>query len=537
MNDIADYCVVGSGPAAVACAHALLSSGARVRMLDAGIRLEPERRPLLDRLAQTPIEQWARADLDEFRADVNPDVGGVPLKLVYGSDFAYRLAGETLGVSYQNAGLRPSFAAGGLTNVWGAAMMPYADSDMQAWPFSRNALSAHYTAVLDLIGLAGGEDDLAELFPLFTQNLTHLELSGQSRQLLGSMTQHRATLQRAGISFGRSRLAVRGKGKPSNDGCQYCRLCLSGCPWDLIYTAAHTVAQLQKNARFTYEPNVVVTSVHEVNEGVEIRGRRLGSGEPLSWQTDRVFLAAGVIPTTQIMLRSLDAYDTTVYLKDSQYFLVPMLARRTRGAGTERAFGLAQLFLELFDPTGGERSAHVQIYSNSDIISAAVAKAFGPFRTPLGALVRSLQERAIVAQGFLHSDYSSRIGVRLRRSQSGAPEELQLTGETNGGAANAVRAVVRKLIRHSREIGAVPLRPMLTIAEPGRSFHSGGSFPMREKPVGLETDLLGRVPGWRRIHAADATVFPSIPATTITLSAMANAHRIGQAASLLDRNA
>ena len=533
---MAEYCVVGSGPAAVACAHALLSSGARVRMLDAGLRLEPDRRPLIDRLAHTPMEQWAESDLEEFRADVNPEVGGVPLKLVYGSDFAYRLAGETLGVSYQNAGLRPSFAAGGLTNVWGAAMMPYADGDMLDWPFPRDSLSAHYKAVLDLTGLAGEEDDLAEHFPLFTENVTRLELSGQCRQLLASMTKHRNTLQRAGISFGRSRLAVRGNRTTAGDGCVYCRLCLSGCPWDLIYTAAHTVAQLQRNPMFTYNPNVVVTRAHEVDERVEISGQRLGTSEPLTWNADRVFVAAGVIPTTKIILQSLGAYEQTVYLKDSQYFLVPMLARRTRGAGTERSFGLAQLFLELLDPTGRQRSAHVQLYSNSDIISAAVAKAFGPFRSPLGALVRSLQERALVAQGFLHSDYSSRISVRLRRSESGGSASLELKGETNNDAAAAVRGVVRKLLRHAPGIGAVPLLPMLTIAEPGRSFHSGGSFPMRANPVGLETDVLGRVPRWRRIHAVDATVFPSIPATTITLSSMANAHRIGLTASRLDRS-
>jgi len=415
-------------------------------------------------------------------------------------------------------------------------MMPYVEGDMHDWPFGRDTLSEHYTAVLDLIGLAGEEDDLAELFPLFTQNLTRLELSGQSRQLLASMTRHRDTLKRAGVIFGRSRLAVRGNGRTVGDGCVYCRLCLSGCPWDLIYTAAHTVAQLQKNQMFSYEPNVVVTTAHEACDRVEIRGHRLGSSEPLAWHADRVFLAAGTIPTTQIMLRSLDAYDQTVYLKDSQYFLVPMLARRTRGAGTERSFGLSQLFIEMIDPVGVERSTHVQLYSNSDIISAAVAKAFGPLRSPLGGLVRSLQERALVAQGFLHSDYSSRISVRLRRSESGGWAGLELKGETNRDAAAAVRTVVRKMMRLTREIGAVPLRPLLTIAEPGRSFHSGGSFPMRANPRRMDTDVLGRVGGWSRIHAADATVFPSIPATTITLTAMANAHRIGQAAARLDRS-
>jgi choline dehydrogenase-like flavoprotein len=68
---------------------------------------------------------------------------------------------------------------------------------------------------------------------------------------------------------------------------------------------------------------------------------------------------------------------------------------------------------------------------------------------------------------------------------------------------------------------------LLQMGKPGRSFHAGGSFPMRSSPGAFETDTSGRPEGWRRVHAVDATVLPSIPATTITLTVMANAHRIG----------
>jgi choline dehydrogenase-like flavoprotein len=68
---------------------------------------------------------------------------------------------------------------------------------------------------------------------------------------------------------------------------------------------------------------------------------------------------------------------------------------------------------------------------------------------------------------------------------------------------------------------------MLQIAKPGRGFHCGGSLPMRAQPGDFETDTLGRVRGWSRVHVVDASVLPAVPATTITFSVMANAHRIG----------
>jgi len=41
----------------------------------------------------------------------------------------------------------------------------------------------------------------------------------------------------------------------------------------------------------------------------------------------------------------------------------------------------------------------------------------------------------------------------------------------------------------------------------------------------------------RRIHAIDSTILPSIPATTITYTVMANAYRIGTlAGTTMDRS-
>ena len=42
----------------------------------------------------------------------------------------------------------------------------------------------------------------------------------------------------------------------------------------------------------------------------------------------------------------------------------------------------------------------------------------------------------------------------------------------------------------------------------------------------LGTDRLGRLRRWTNIHLVDASVFPTVPATTFTLTIMANAHRI-----------
>jgi len=49
------------------------------------------------------------------------------------------------------------------------------------------------------------------------------------------------------------------------------------------------------------------------------------------------------------------------------------------------------------------------------------------------------------------------------------------------------------------------------------------------EPVpGHQSDTLGRVHPWRNVHLVDASVFPTVSATTFTLTIMANAHRIAR---------
>ena len=72
---------------------------------------------------------------------------------------------------------------------------------------------------------------------------------------------------------------------------------------------------------------------------------------------------------------------------------------------------------------------------------------------------------------------------------------------------------------------------MLQVKDPGTSYHFGGSFPMTEKPTEIfQSDALGRPTGYQRVHLIDSSCLPSIPASTITLSVMADAHRIATAA-------
>src|SRR4051794_1811900 len=76
-------CVVGSGPAGVACAQALLAAGRRVLMLDSGLTLEPERQALVQQFKTSRPELWSADQLTAYKAGMEGGKDGVPVKLVY----------------------------------------------------------------------------------------------------------------------------------------------------------------------------------------------------------------------------------------------------------------------------------------------------------------------------------------------------------------------------------------------------------------------------------------------------------------------
>jgi choline dehydrogenase-like flavoprotein len=516
------HCVIGSGPAGVACAKALIARGARVLMLDAGLELEPDRAQIVRECASLKPDAWNAGQIAALKGGLAADTTGVPLKLLFGSDFPYRETVEKIPWHNHGTGLKPSLALGGLSNVWGAAMLPYRDSDIAGWPVTNAELAQHYRAVTEFTGLAAHCDDLEEILPLHCDQPHALRSSRQANLLLGNLNRHRDELRERGWHFGRARVAVRVADNAKGPGCVHCGFCMSGCPYGCIYNSADTVRELRAEKNFTYQRDVIVTSLRETSGKVFITAHHRETSAPLTFEADRAYLAVGVIPTAQILLRSQAAYDQPLILRDSQYFLFPLLlARRTRDVQTEALYTLSQLFIELNQPQISRHSVHLQVYTYSDIIGQAVRQSLGPLKM----FARALEERMIIIQGYLHSDESATMAMTLKRD--GDKDFLQLDAQPNPATRRTVKRVLRELLSQTRRLGGVVVPPMLQLAEPGRGFHCGGSLPMRSLPGKFESDTLGRPQGWSRVHAVDASVLPSVPATTITFSVMANAHRIG----------
>ena len=513
------FVVVGSGPAGVACAHALLQKGAKVTMLDAGLDLESDRKARIAALAASSRKQWNADSLEFLREGVTVESGGIPLKMAYGSSFPYREPAP-LPIKLDGAEGKASYARGGLSNVWGASVMPFRTEDMTEWPITAEDLSPHYRAVLDLIPYSARHDMLADSFPLYSDRAVALNVSRQADALLHDLESAHDELAARGVQFGASRLAV-------NAACVYCALCMYGCPYGYIYNSGETLDELRRHRGFTYRPGILVERVTEKSSHLELTGETINDGTPFSMSVERAFLACGVFSTARIVLTSLDAYGERVQAVDNCYFLLPLLRQRSeKAARRESLHTLAQVFLEVLDPAIGPHTVHLQVYTYNELFRRQLRNMLGPLDPVLGGIAaRGVLGRLLLIQGYLHSDLSPGINLTLDREGT-----LSLAVEPNSRTRPALAALKRRLWSERGAMRAIPVSPAMRIGKPGRGFHTGGTFPMRSRPRRLETDVAGRPHGFSRLHLVDSSIFPTLPATTITLSVMANAHRIGSAA-------
>ena len=180
--------------------------------------------------------------------------------------------------------------------------------------------------------------------------------------------------------------------------------------------------------------------------------------------------------------------------------------------------------MELDDRAVSDHTAHLQIYSYSEMFEQALRSATGPLWPLAAPLSGMLLSRLFIVQGYLHSHDSPGMRMILRSNDSG--HCLHVTPDDAASARATVAKVLRKLWRLSPLTGCIPLTPMLQCGKAGRGFHSGGWLPMKNSPGELDSDTMGRPWGMRHVHVIDSSVLPSIPATTITYTVMANAHRI-----------
>ena len=523
--------IVGSGPAAAGAALACTSErDVEVTIIDVGAQLEEPREEARIRMASQQPSDWNPDDVRTIsRSSVAATSRGLPEKRAYGSDFPFRNVGQRddwTALGNVHSGL-VSGAYGGFSNVWGAQIMPFTAASFRDWPISVHEMHRHYASVLERIPYAAESDDLDELFPLLGRASPLPQLSERSAAVLARYARHRGRLNRRGVLLGKARLAL------DSAGCVRCGLCMTGCPYRLIYSSAHTIDELRSQGRITYHDGLLAVRVEEGADHATVTAKELATGRVHRFTADRIFLACGGLGTTRLVMGSLNLFDRAAEVQESAQFILPFMSARPTASDprVSRDFTLNQFNMIVRLDASARDVAYFCFYTYNAAFGEALPSLLG------GAWAEGIRgqvfRRLSVAFGYLPSWASPRFALRASAvpDRDGLPDvTLEPRGQHSLGNT-MLRQIVGRVSASARSLDLWPMLPMLRMAVPGKSYHWGGTFPHSATADGsFRSDELGRVGPWERVHLVDGSVLPSVPATTFTLTVMANAHRIADEA-------
>lgn len=518
--------VIGSGAAAAGAALALSRrEDIQIIVVDIGLQLEAERKQLVTVLADSPPREWDGQTVETMSTQsVSSGNLSIPEKRVFGSDYPFRNVGQLNGLTVFGGATKSlvSSAYGGFSNVWGSQIMPFTAQIFESWPVGASSMRSHYEAILHEIPFAGEEDDLATRFPLMRSPAPLPKMSARSLRVLNAYEKKKSRLNYLGITAGKARLAF------DATKCIRCKMCMAGCPYGLIYSAAHTFDALRRTNRVTFHSGLLVLKVVEEASKVSVIAKEIATGGMRRLEADRVYVACGAIGTTRLVANSLSLFDADLRMLESRQFILPFLsAHATEDPRRKRDFTLNQ-FNMIVAPDGGQVDiSTLHFYT----FNSAFIDGLPSFLRAKSAewLQVQLLRRLTVAFGYLPSWNSPRLRIHV----GSPPKHLSLpdfhisSEGAPSGHNQMLRAIMLRLIQSARLLDLYPVIPMLRLSPGGKSYHWGGSFPhMNNKSSIFSSDRLGRVGPWQRIHLVDASVFPSVPAMTFGLTVMSNAHRI-----------
>lgn len=505
--------VVGSGLSAVGAIKALVRSGIKPTILDMGYSLDKDKQTFVDKLKLYEPKEWSSIDRDTIaKNDTINNGSNIPKKLLFGSDYFY-------GKSIKNAKVKSdgsmppfSYAKGGLSAGWGAAILPPSKFDLEDWPIDEDELHKYCKIVLSDLDYSSEDDGLSLNFPRLKDS-DKLKLSKRTEKILNSL-KTKVKLKKDYILYGEARLLVDSK------ICKYCGECMSGCVYNAIYKSSNDLDKLYREGKIEYISNILVDKVIEKDNKVIVEYFDQLKDKKESMIFDKVFLAAGAINTSRIILSSLGKYNKKLSLKTRGGFVVPVFSFKSLPIDWPDVNTQPSLFIE-FRGNGLKHWVHTQVASDNELLLKMLGIRNYP-NSLISKVKRYIAKHTYLLLVNYHSDHSGTYDLELQKNEN---ENILFTKHNKAKPEFKVLVISWwKLFKILIKIGSVPMF-MFSKLNSG-SYHVGGTLPMKKNPDELETDILGRVKGMKNIHIVDTSIFPSLPGTTIGLIMMANAYRI-----------
>jgi len=518
-----NFLVIGSGPAGVSAALPLLEAGHAVTMISAGSPVPaPSRGANWWSLRAEQMEGWRSLQSEDPCVWTSISATSPKFRTPRAAAL-FAGYGEALGIEALGFAAQGALALGGLSQVWGAGVACFDNSDLAGTVLDAAALAPHYDYLARHIGVSGLDDDLGPFFGRHVALQPPTPLSQAAKALERGYLRARERFTREGVVLGRGRNAVLTLSRPRRGACVACALCLWGCGERAIYTADQELESLQHFHRFKLQHSLLVTALRRETDRWVVEARDETTREPLCYSAPVVLLGAGALGTARLVRAALGLYGVPGRLISNPTSAFALWLPRHLGSAQEHnVFALSQLSLSIAGPAGISDAAFSNIFQLSGLPASELLSRF-PLSLPTARrILRILMPGMLVGNLFLPG-LLSRHQLTLR-----ADGALTLEGGLASEVASRLLDVKRRLRAALLRAGAVILPGGFQASEPGSDLHYVGTVPMRANPSPGECDALGEAIGLPGVYVIDGSALPVLPAKAHTFTVMANARHIAQ---------
>lgn len=510
-----EYVVIGSGPAGVSAAYRL--RGGDACLVDVG---------------ETSLGGFHSESLQSALAagDVSMLLGSrwemlanlvLPQKLhqkLRAPDLRFVLNGEPFKVSDPGTETTLhsacSFAAGGMSNVWGGQLLRYTNDDLAdagGWPFSVDVLEPFYSQFEEHIGISGESDDMQAFLGGPAPAMKPVPMVRAAERLYSRY--RKSCNKKRGLLLGRPRLGLTTEGNKARPAHKLGETEFFTCGQPGLYTAKVTLDELKAGYGITYLDRHRLLGWREDADYVELDLFDLENHAHRSVRARHLLLGCGTIQTARLILLAYGGRGQALPFIDHQPTLLPIFLPGSFGSELPVRSYPIQLLGTL--AAAGRRDMITFYYPGgllwSDLLPDIPLPMDSSLRI-LGVLLGGM----LVAQIW---EASRPIrGNQLRLDEVGGvlidyPVQTEYSG-------------LRELLGELRPLGAFSMARLARLTPPGWGFHHAGTLPMCSAPGPFETHIDGRLWNSRRVRVIDGSVLPSLPAKNHSLTIMANAARI-----------
>ncbi len=524
-----DFIVVGSGPSGAIAAKTLCDRNFTVLMLDVGNKDEIYK----DIVPNENYEEIRRHITEQHRFFLGDELEAIPqTEVKVGAQLSpsrkamIKDVEELIPLISSQFKPMESLGLGGLGAGWGLGSYVYSEQECVRAGLSFDEMNISYQYVADHIGISGGEDDLS---PFVLGNLKQIQKSLQvdnaTKRMFDNYEKNKSFFTKNKMYFGAAAMAILTENKGKRKATEYQDMDFYTDQNQSAYRPQFTIEELNLLSNFSYTKSQLVTQFIDSESQVEVQSIDSNTQQKNSFFAKKIILATGALGTARIVMRSLPSIKRLPILSNPYAYLPGIQWSMLGKKLSKNKSSMAQAMM-IYDPNSkNDDLVSLAFYTYQSLMLFRLIKE-SPLNLADNRIIFQFLQSAFVIAGMHHPDsFSEEKYLTLEANpEQITGDEMKAYYALSDEEKAIIKAREKKIRKAIIKLGIFPIKKI--DPGPGSSIHYAGTLPFSQNEELGKQSPKGRVYGTNNVYVADSSGFTFLPAKGVTLSIMANAHRV-----------